>query len=234
MIDADTIPVCIFAKPPVPAEVKTRLIPVLGAAGAAELARAMLLDTWRTVEFCPRVRPILATTLPGDFPVSVSPEDLWLQGEGDLGQRIERILARALLQAPAAIAIGADSPALTAAHLEGALDTLQTHDAVVGPSMDGGFYLLALHECRPGVFSSLPWSTSETWQALKRRMEEHGLSTAELEPLFDVDTPRDLLSLEKHLMAHPSLAPATRNWCFQNLTRWVEAQQCESALLFPH
>jgi hypothetical protein len=144
--------------------------------------------SWRTVEFCPRVRPILAATQPGDFPVSVSPEDLWLQGEGDLGQRIERILGRALLQAPAAIAIGADSPALTAAHLEAALDAVQANDAVVGPSTDDGFYLLALHECRPGIFSSLPWSTSETWQALKRRMEEYGLSTAELEPLFDVDT----------------------------------------------
>ena len=78
------IPVCIFAKPPVPGEVKTRLIPVLGAAGAAELASAMLLDAWRIVESCAGVRPILATTRSGDLPMSVACEDVWLQGEGDL------------------------------------------------------------------------------------------------------------------------------------------------------
>ena len=150
------IPVCIFAKPPVPGEVKTRVLAVLHPASAADLASAMLLDTWRTVEFCAGVRPILATTAPGDFPIAISPADVWLQGEGDLGRRIERILTRALLQAPAAIAVGADSPTLTAAHLAAALDALKTNDAVLGPSMDGGFYLLGLRKCRPGLFAALP------------------------------------------------------------------------------
>ncbi|MCU1262798.1 MAG: hypothetical protein JWO80_5683 [Bryobacterales bacterium] len=224
MTGDNKIPACIFAKPPVPGEVKTRLIPALGAAGAAGLASAMLLDVWRTVEFCPGVRPILATTLPGDFPVCVSSDDVWLQGAGDLGQRIECILSRGLREAAVAIAIGADSPALTAGHLERALDVLQTNDAVVGPSTDGGFYLLGLRACAPGLLSSLPWSSSETWDALKRRMEDHRLSVVELEPLFDVDTPGDLTTLFRHLAAQPSSAPATRAWYFQ---------QCESALLFP-
>ncbi|MGA8029632.1 MAG: TIGR04282 family arsenosugar biosynthesis glycosyltransferase [Bryobacteraceae bacterium] len=213
------IPVCIFAKPPIPAEVKTRLIPALGAAAAAELAAAMLLDVWCTVELCPGVRPILATTQPGDFPVRVSPGDIWLQGDGDLGQRIERMFNRGLLHAPAVIAVGADSPALSTAHLRAALDALQTHDLVVGPSSDGGFYLLALRRSQAGLFSSVPWSSSKTLQALKRRMEECFLSFAELEPLFDVDTPSDLLTLEQHLLTHPLLAPATRAWCYRNRPR---------------
>jgi uncharacterized protein len=204
------IPVCIFAKPPVPADVKTRLIPALGAAGAAELASAMLLDVWRTVELCPGVRPILATTLPGDFPVYVSADDVWLQGDGDLGERIERIFNYGLLQAPAVIVIGADSPALTAAHLQAALDALQRNDIVVGPSADGGFYLLGLHRGPAGLLYSLPWSSSQTLQILKSRIAERWLSIAELEPLFDVDTPSDLLTLQEHLLTHPSLAPATR------------------------
>lgn len=215
------IPVCIFAKPPVPAEVKTRLIPALGAAGAAELASAMLLDIWRTVEFCPGVRPILATTLPGDFPVSVSPDDIWLQGDGDLGERIERIFNHGLLQAPAVIAVGADSPALTAAHLQAALDALQTNDVVVGPSADGGFYLLGLRSRQAGLFYSLPWSSSQTLQALKKRISERWLSIAELEPLFDVDTPSDLLILQEYLLSHPSLAPAARAWCHRNPIRVI-------------
>lgn len=213
------IPVCIFAKPPVPAEVKTRLIPALGATGAAELASAMLLDVWRTVESCPGVRPVLATTQLGDFPVGISPADIWLQGDGDLGQRIERMLNRGLLQAPAVIAIGADSPALTVAHLRAALDALQTRDAVVGPSKDGGFYLLGLRRSQAGLFHSVPWSSSQTLQALKRRIEECGLSFAQLEPLFDVDTPSDLLTLEQSLLANESVAPATRAWCNRNLRR---------------
>ena len=224
MTGFNKIPACIFAKPPVPGEVKTRLIPALGAAGAAELASAMLLDVWRTVEVCPGVRPILATTLPGDFRICVSSDDVWLQGPGDLGQRIERILSRGLHEAPAAMAIGADSPALRVTHLERALGLLQTNDAVVGPSTDGGFYLLALRACQPGLLSSLPWSTSDTWPALRWRMEDYGLSFAELESLFDVDTPGDLVTLIRHWAAQPSSAPATRAWYFQ---------QCESASLFP-
>jgi uncharacterized protein len=232
MTAAVAIPVCIFAKPPVPGEVKTRLIPVVGATGAADLASAMLLDVWRTVNFCAGVRPILATTARGDFPISVSPDDVWLQGDGDLGQRIERILTRALLQARGAMVIGADSPTLTAAYIQAALHALQSNDAVLGPSMDGGFYLLALRKCQHGLFASLPWSTSETRRRLKARLEQHGFSMAELEPLFDVDIPADLLSLEQHLTADPSLAPATRAWYFQDGKTLGQAQLCESALLF--
>ena len=232
MTEAVAIPVCVFAKPPVPGQVKTRLIPILGRTCAADLASAMLLDVWRTVESCGGVSPTLATTAPGAFPIAISPSDVWLQGDGDLGQRIEGIMTRALLQASAAIAIGADSPTLTAAHIRAALDALQTNDAVLGPSIDGGFYLLGLRMCRPGLFTSLPWSTSETGQRVRARLEEHSLSIMELDPLFDVDTPGDLLCLEEHLTADASLAPATRAWYFQHGKRLVQAQLCESALLF--
>lgn len=210
------IPTCIFAKPPVPGDVKTRLIPVLGPQASADLARAMLQDVWSSVESCSAARPVLATTARGDLPVSVPLHDVWLQGTGDLGRRIERILSRALMDAPAAIAIGADSPAFSKAHLELAIQALQTHDAVIGPALDGGFYLLALRRCPAGLFSSLPWSAPDTLRALQQRIAEHRWSVAELEPLFDVDTHPDLLLLEEHLIAHPASAPATRAWYFQN------------------
>jgi uncharacterized protein len=179
----------------------------------------MLLDIWCTVASCPGVRPVLATTRVGDFPVGILPADIWLQGDGDLGQRIERMLNRGLLQAPAVVAIGADSPALTVAHLRAALDALQKRDVVVGPSTDGGFYLLGLRRSQAGLFRSVPWSSSQTLEALKRRIEECGLSFTQLEPLFDVDTPSDLFTLEQHLLTNPSLAPATGAWCDRNRTR---------------
>jgi uncharacterized protein len=216
-----TIPVCIFAKPPVPGEVKTRLIPVVGAASAARLAAAMLLDVWRTVESCAGVRPVLATTRIGDFPIRVSPDDVWLQGDGDLGQRMERILTRALLDSAAVIALGGDSPTLTAVHLKAALEGLRVCDTVIGPSMDGGFYLLGLKRCRPGLFCSLEWSTAQTRQMLKTKLEEEKFAITELEPLFDIDTPGDLLILQEHLATHPCVATETRAWCLQTRTGLV-------------
>jgi hypothetical protein len=181
----------------------------------------MLLDVWRTVESCAGVRPILATTRAGDFPVCASPEDVWLQGAGDLGQRIERILTRALLNSSAVIAVGADTPALTALHLKAALEGLRVSDAVIGPSVDGGFYLLGLRRCRSGLFCSLQWSTAHTRQALKTKLKREKFVIMELEPLFDIDTPDDLLLLEEHLAADPSIAEETRAWCLQNRTGLV-------------
>lgn len=216
-----TIPVCLFAKPPVAGEVKTRLIPVIGAEGAARLAGAMLLDVWRTMEGCRGIRPILSTTRPGEFPMRVRAEDVWLQGEGDLGRRIERILTRALVDSVAAIAIGGDSPGLTVAHVEAAREALETNDAVLGASTDGGFYLLGMRRCREGLFCSVPWSAEETCQALRTKLEEEKFAIAELEPLFDVDTPDDLRLLEERLAADPASAPATRAWWVQNKTGLV-------------
>jgi hypothetical protein len=206
------IPVCIFAKPPVPSEVKTRLIPALGAEGAAQLASAMLRDVWRAAQSHPGIHPILATTRPGGFPISVPDDDVWLQGEGDLGERIERIITRGLLHAPAAMAIGADSPGFSDAHIEAAIECLRTNDAVLGPSTDGGFYLLALRRCPRGLFASLPWTAAETRKALKVRLQEHAFSIAELKPLFDVDIPADLRTLAGYLAAVPSRLSATRAW----------------------
>lgn len=219
------IPICIFAKPPV--EAKTRLIPTLGAASTAQLASAMILDTWRTVASCSGVRPVLATTRSEGFPMDVPADDIWLQGDGDLGQRIARILTRGLIDAPAAMVIGADSPTLARAHIEAAIESIRRNDAVVGPSTDGGFYLLALRRCPPGLFASIPWSTAGTRQALTKRLEEHAFTIAQLEPLFDIDTPADLRLLEEHFLCHPSVGSATQAWYFESRARAIAAAPCE-------
>ena len=189
------------------------------------MASAMLQDVWRTVASLPGVRPILATTRPGAFPISVADGDVWLQGEGDLGERIERILTLGLQQSAAVMAVGADSPAFTAAHVEAAIEYLWSYDAVVGPSLDGGFYLLALRRCPQGLFAGLPWSSVETCKALDARLREHAFSIAHLEPLFDVDTPADLRILVEYLAVKAPRQSATKAW-------WLE-NSCESASLFP-
>ncbi len=212
------IPVCVFAKPFIPGEVKTRLAPVLGFERAAALAAAMFSDMWRAVSSCPGVRPVLATLncespdigrVQDRFPIEIPEADIWLQGDGDLGMRLERIFSRALSTAPAAIAVGADSPLLTVAHLQQALIALDTHCAVIGSCEDGGFYLLGLRKCPPQVFSGVPWSTSLTAQATKSRLEKQKFSIYELQALFDVDTPDDLARLMASLSCRPEIAPAT-------------------------
>ncbi len=108
--------ICIFAKPPQPDRVKTRLIPAFGAERAAELAEAFLHDTVALVRTLPWAECIIAAT--ERFERSYfRPEEVWLQSEGDLGERLEKILRLALKRRSTVLAIGADSPGLPAALL---------------------------------------------------------------------------------------------------------------------
>lgn len=203
------IPICIFAKPPVPGAVKTRLaLP----GRAAELARAFLVDTCAAVQDLGWARTILATTGEIDSRLRATlPRAVWMQGEGDLGARLERVLRRALDLAPAAMAIGADAPVLPVTRYEAAREALATHDAVLGPSDDGGFYLLALRRCPAGLLAEIPWSCERTFEATLARLRAHGLTVKVLEPWFDIDRPEDLARVRRELARDPSVALATRH-----------------------
>lgn len=201
--------ICVFAKPPRPGLVKTRLVPSLGEQRAAELAAAFLLDTWTAVGRVSWATRILATT---DRDVMLPVQDdgvLWLQGEGDLGARIERILTRALQTTDIAIAIGADSPGMPARLLDDARAALADHDAVIGPTIDGGFYLLGLRTCPPGLLAGVPWSTAGTCEHTVAALAAHDLRPARLEPWFDVDEITDVERVRQLLAAGAIEAPAT-------------------------
>jgi uncharacterized protein len=203
------VALCVFAKPPRAGEVKTRLAPALGDEGAARLARAFLLDTWALVTHVPWGSPVLAS--PGPWPEGIlpAPVEVWPQGEGDLGARMERVLRRALERYPAAIVLGADSPGLSLAQLDSAREKLAHADAVFGPSEDGGFYLLALRRLPEGAFVELPWSQSHTLERTEARLVSLGLTVARVAPFFDVDVPEDLARLEAELVSGRLHAPAT-------------------------
>ena len=134
------------------------------------------------------------------------------QGPGDLGQRMERVLQRALLTANIAIAVGTDIPGVGDAAAALAQEQLRTHDAVLGPCRDGGFYLLALKRCPQGLLHDLPWSCATTLEATRARLQEAGMSVALLEERFDVDDAADLRPLSQHLAAHPLTMPQTRRF----------------------
>ncbi len=200
--------VCIFAKPPQPDLVKTRLIPALGAERAAELAEAFLQDTVALVRTLPWAECIIAAT--ERFERSYfRPEEIWLQSEGDLGERLEKILRLALKRRTAVLAIGADSPGLPAAFLEDARKALRESDAVLGPSADGGFYLIGLKDCPAGVLGGIQWSHSSTLAETAARLEQYGLKTTRIGEWFDVDTPADLERLRRSLQKDPLAASKT-------------------------
>jgi len=196
--------ICVFAKPPIAGQVKTRLAAVFGPAAAALLAQAFLDDTLEAVARVPWARAALATTGPLE-----SPLPLLLQGEGDLGARLERVLRAALDVTPWALAIGADAPALPERFFEEAREGLERGDAVLGPARDGGFYLLGLRDCPPGLLADLPWSSATTCARTEARLLERGMRVTLLEPWFDVDVPDDLLRLQDELQQGSIVAPRT-------------------------
>jgi rSAM/selenodomain-associated transferase 1 len=171
--------------------VKTRLIPALGAEGAAALAREMLE---RTVEEA--LATGLAVELCGDpeaadwFPPTAGLA-LTGQGEGGLGERLSRAAARVLDEGPALL-VGADCPDLDRARLSTAAEALARHDCVLHPAEDGGYVLLGLRWFDSSLFDGIAWSTDMVAAETVRRIERLGWSLLVADMLRDVDEPRDL------------------------------------------
>ena len=197
----------VFAKAPVPGEVKTRLIPALDAEHAAMLHAALTERALTTaldsdaeaIELCcaPDDAHSFFQSCAEDFEV-----DLSRQGEGDLGERMLRALDRALEEFPQAIIIGADCPALTAKHIDAAAAALANHDIVLTPAEDGGYALIGARRTHPDMFKGIAWSTDTVLEQQRNNLGDCGLSRHEMETLWDVDRPADLPRLQA---LHPSL-----------------------------
>ena len=196
--------ICVFAKPPIAGTAKTRLIPSIGKERAAQLADAFLQDTLMVLRTLPWARSIVAATEP--FTKDYIPDGcMWIQPEGSLDIRLETILRRALMQYPMAFAIGADSPGLPAMYLDQAKALLASHDAVLGSSRDGGFYLLGVKHSPPGLLKGIQWSQPTTFHKTLSRLREQGLSVGLIPEWFDVDTETDLSYL-RHLLSNGMVA----------------------------
>ena len=209
MAPCDTT-LCIFVKAPQAGAVKTRLATTIGAARAAELAEAFFWDTLALAERLASAHVVVA--LSGDdrlLPTLRGRVDLWPQGDGDLGDRLERNLRRALTQSARAVVVGTDSPGLPVEYLTRALAALETHDAVLGPADDGGFYLIGTKACPHGLLAGLPWSADGTREKTLARLEGRGMTVGLLQPWFDVDHATDLARLRSMLGARIIAAPLT-------------------------
>jgi len=189
----------LFTRYPEPGRAKTRLIPALGAEGAAALQRRMSeAIACRMAEFAAQSPVSLEIRYTGGSQQAV---EAWLssgipcrdQGEGNLGERLHRAFAQAFAQgARQVVAIGADCPGLTPALFARAFGALAREDLVLGPARDGGYYLVGLNRPAPALFSEIPWGSGEVLAATLNQAQGLNLSTHLLEPLADVDRPEDL------------------------------------------
>lgn len=213
------VAVAIMARAPTAGAVKTRLMPPLTAADAASLYRSFLLDKIQQVRTLRDAHTVVAYT-----PVEAGPMfealapgfELLPQRGPELGARVANSLATLLAHGHAgAVAIDSDTPTLPTAFLQQGVDILMRGEAdvVVGPSDDGGYYLIGVRAERPELFENMPWSTPEVLSETLRRAHAAGLTTACLPGWFDVDTGADLERLRASL-AGPGAAIATHTTRF--------------------
>jgi hypothetical protein len=213
--------VIVMIKAPRAREAKTRLTPILSAAEAASLAACFALDAVACAKRA--ARDVIAAYTPADARQaleSLLPHDLlWMEQRGDhLGVRLEGALAQAAaLGFSPLIVTGTDSPTLPHALIETALDALSTDaaDLVLGPTEDGGYYLLGLRQPARNIFQNVAWSTSLVYRQTAANALRLGLRLCELLPWYDVDTPTDLSRLRDELHADQGArerAAATYRW----------------------
>ena len=188
----------IFTRFPEPGRAKTRLIPALGAERAAAVHRSLTMHTLRAVEEFQRNRDARVEvwftggdaaamrTIFGDR-LTYRP-----QGEGDLGRRILSALESSADFSPT-IVIGTDCPDLSAERIALAFDALRQHDVVLGPALDGGYYLIGLRGPCPTLFQDILWGTAKVFEQTTEIAAREHRSVAHLEPLPDVDEPDDLI-----------------------------------------
>jgi len=188
--------VVIFAKAPLPGSVKTRLTPALGADEAADLYRALLVDTIEVAESADARLTVAFTpaTSRRHLERLLGPRRrLLIQPPGDLGERIEEVVGQVQRSKGArVIVVGSDCPGLTTARIEEAWSALAEVPVVLGPAADGGAYLIGFARPATGLLRDIPWSTGRELGAMRGRLAERGIAHRELAPERDLDTPRDL------------------------------------------
>ena len=200
--------IIVFARSPEPGRVKTRLVPLLGAEGAARLHAQLVERTLRTA---------LAAELGGvDLYCSPGIKDPYFarmkkrfgirlreQGRGNLGERMHRALRRN----PYAMLIGSDCPALRPADLRAAARALRGGaDAVLSPAEDGGYALIGVRRVSRELFTGIEWGSARVLAQTRRRLRRLHWQWTELRAVWDVDRPEDVVRLRRSkLLGKPAL-----------------------------
>jgi rSAM/selenodomain-associated transferase 1 len=201
--------IAVFSKAPIAGQTKTRLIPMLGAEGAARLQRALLRRALATA-FGAGLGPVSLWCAPDcthaefrycreEFGVQLLP-----QWGADLGMRMFRAVTELCVRRHLLL-IGTDCPALTSGELRTAAKALtEGNDAVLIPAEDGGYVLIGLRRPVIEPFADIPWGSENVLSITRERLRRAGLTWQELPSSWDVDRPEDL---ERLLASEPHFRP---------------------------
>lgn len=184
----------IFVKNPVAGEVKTRLAATIGNLNALQIYKTLLAHTRSVALNVNCDRQVWYSS-------KVDRRDAWeadkfdkkLQQGSDLGERMAYAFQQGFENKYEKIVIiGSDCAELSHNHIKSAFETLDDYDAVLGPSKDGGYYLLGLTGYQPEVFKDVEWSTPEVYAQTVDTFRQSNISYQVLETLNDIDTIDDL------------------------------------------
>ena len=228
---ATRIALCIMAKAPEAGRVKTCLCPPLSPDDAAELYRCFLLDKIAQAREVAGTEPVLAYAPAQAAAVfeALAPGFMLLPQRGaDLTARLTAVCAELFRSGcDAAIMIDSDTPTLPTERLARAVAVMSGGgpDLVLGPSEDGGYYLIGMRRPHPELFEGMRWSTPTVLEEAERRARALGLSSTRLPAWYDVDTAADLVRLQAALAAGPPGGPRhTRRFALERLAgRTTEA-----------
>lgn len=182
----------IFIRNPELGKVKTRLAQDLGPDEALRVYRKLLEHTRKVAQSVLVDRFLFYSNF-------IDREDSWpepdfkkfLQSNGDLGDRMLRAFELGLSQCKKAVIVGSDCPGLTPQILQTAFEQLEEHDFVIGPAMDGGYYLIGMKKITRELFQDMTWSTERVFQETTERMKAMGSKYYVLPTLSDIDYAED-------------------------------------------
>ena len=203
--------IIVFAKNPVPNQVKTRLVPPLSSEQAATVYTAFLTDGCDTLAKLPDVDIIIAYTPPEaepDLRGLIGDHAIYIPQVGtDLGKRLTSATQWATGQEYTKILlVGSDSPTLPISYISQAFTLLDSRDVTIGPSTDGGYYLIGFSAANvatavPFVFENIAWSTADVFHQTVTRIRSLKATVGLLPPWYDIDTAEDLAFLHAHISA---------------------------------
>lgn len=205
--------IIIMAKVPEAGKVKTRLQPFLTPEQSAKLANCLLQDTINKAKSL-KYKLIIAYSPieKSSFFDSFHSIKLVAQSGKDLGERMFNAFEFAFSQTlDSVVMIGTDSPTFPPEFIEKAFDFLDTSDAVLGKTEDGGFYLIGLSRLDKRIFQNVEWSSEKTFEQTKNNLARLDFSLTELPIWYDVDEPKDLERLREDEYLQ-QFAPKTFDW----------------------
>jgi rSAM/selenodomain-associated transferase 1 len=214
----------VVAKQPVPGGTKTRLCPPLSQAQAADLYACFLRDTLDLMRNVVNVQCMIGF-LPEDareYFRQLAPDmELTCQYGASLGERLDHLLAETLASgSQKAVVMDSDSPTLPSEYISQAFALLEQADVVLGPTRDGGYYLIGLKRPQPHLLRQVQMSTSHVLADTLALAKASHLAVSLLPTWYDIDTIDDLHQLEGEInrLGNLESAPATRQWLVQ--TDW--------------